>query len=171
MKAVSTRAIRHQPKTSIRRAPSAPTFTWSAYQRFPQHPAWEKTSGFRIQQRTRRSTGYVYTNCVLLRQTHPPPSGPQPPHLHPVCTHAFRQQWRRSIRLQPQKLTAHEQIVIRYLFAAPPAPPPSSGLHTSSFAPVVRQPVCREIGFPLPSNQCQHRTLHIQKGVLPYTLC
>ena len=27
------------------------------------------------------------------------------------------------------------------------------------------------IGMLLPHNQRQHRTLHIQKGVLPYTLC
>ena len=28
-----------------------------------------------------------------------------------------------------------------------------------------------EISMLLPSNQRQHRTLHIQKDVLPYTLC
>ena len=28
-----------------------------------------------------------------------------------------------------------------------------------------------EIGILLPNNQRQHRTLHIQKGVLPYALC
>ena len=29
----------------------------------------------------------------------------------------------------------------------------------------------REIGILLPNNQRQHRTLHIQKDVLPYALC
>ena len=29
----------------------------------------------------------------------------------------------------------------------------------------------REISFVLPNNQRQHRTLHIQKNVLPYALC
>ena len=29
----------------------------------------------------------------------------------------------------------------------------------------------KEIGILLPNNQCQHRTLHIQKDVLPYALC
>ena len=29
----------------------------------------------------------------------------------------------------------------------------------------------REIGVLLPNNQRQHRTLHIQKDVLPYALC
>ena len=29
----------------------------------------------------------------------------------------------------------------------------------------------REIGILLPNNQHQHRTLHIQKDVLPYALC
>jgi hypothetical protein len=29
----------------------------------------------------------------------------------------------------------------------------------------------REIGISLPNNQRQHRTLHIQKDVLPYALC
>jgi len=28
-----------------------------------------------------------------------------------------------------------------------------------------------EIGILLPNNQRQHRTLHIQKDVLPYALC
>ena len=28
-----------------------------------------------------------------------------------------------------------------------------------------------EIGISLPNNQCQHRTLHIRKDVLPYALC
>ena len=32
----------------------------------------------------------------------------------------------------------------------------------------VRQ---REIGILLPNNQRQHRTLYIQKDVLPYALC
>jgi len=31
--------------------------------------------------------------------------------------------------------------------------------------------VQREIGMLLPNNQRQHRTLHIQKDVLPYALC
>ena len=31
--------------------------------------------------------------------------------------------------------------------------------------------VRREIDFSLPDNQRQHRTLHIQKHVLPYALC
>jgi len=30
---------------------------------------------------------------------------------------------------------------------------------------------CAEIGVLLPNNQRQHRTLHIQKDVLPYALC
>ena len=30
---------------------------------------------------------------------------------------------------------------------------------------------CRDIGMLLPNNQRQHRTLHIQKDVLPYALC
>jgi len=29
----------------------------------------------------------------------------------------------------------------------------------------------RKIGILLPNNQRQHRTLHIQKDVLPYALC
>jgi len=29
----------------------------------------------------------------------------------------------------------------------------------------------KEIGILLPNNQRQHRTLHIQKGMLPYALC
>ena len=43
--------------------------------------------------------------------------------------------------------------------------------------PVVRNPNERhrarhpEIGILLPNNQRQHRTLHIQKDVLPYALC
>ena len=28
----------------------------------------------------------------------------------------------------------------------------------------------KEIGILLPNNQCQHRTLHIQKDVLPYAV-
>jgi len=31
--------------------------------------------------------------------------------------------------------------------------------------------VCSEIDILLPDNQRQHRTLHIQKDVLPYALC
>ena len=32
-------------------------------------------------------------------------------------------------------------------------------------------PTSRDIGILLPNNQRQHRTLHIQKDVLPYALC
>ena len=38
------------------------------------------------------------------------------------------------------------------------------------FGLIVRVPL-REIGVLLPSSQRQHRTLHIQKDVLPYALC
>jgi len=34
-----------------------------------------------------------------------------------------------------------------------------------------KTPMQREIGILLPNNQRQHRTLHIQKDVLPYALC
>jgi len=42
------------------------------------------------------------------------------------------------------------------------------------FAPLSESPIappCGEIVILLPTNQRQHRTLHIQKDVLPYALC
>ena len=35
----------------------------------------------------------------------------------------------------------------------------------------MEQGTPREIGILLENNQCQHRTLHIQKDMLPYALC
>jgi len=31
--------------------------------------------------------------------------------------------------------------------------------------------ILREVGILLPNNQHQHRTMHIQKDMLPYALC
>jgi len=48
------------------------------------------------------------------------------------------------------------------------ANPSKSGVETISQPESSR---AREIGVLLPNNQRQHRTLHIQKGVLPHALC
>ena len=42
---------------------------------------------------------------------------------------------------------------------------------TDSACSTPLQHAPREIGILLPNNQRQHRTLHIQKDVLPYALC
>ena len=45
--------------------------------------------------------------------------------------------------------------------------------HSNAVAAGPKRPTrcCREIGILLPNNQRQHRTLNIQKDVLPYALC
>jgi len=51
------------------------------------------------------------------------------------------------------------------------APEPILGALIVSPAQASQLWLFREIGILLPNNQRQHRTLYIQKDVLPYALC
>ena len=48
---------------------------------------------------------------------------------------------------------------------------PNTPLYPAHIACTPQAIQSGEIGILLPNNQRQHRTLHIQKDVLPYVLC
>jgi len=79
--------------------------------------------------------------------------------------------------LPPSNETPRGACFVRHalciLLTAPKQPCPYDAIASldENSQELWQGPGCEEIGISLPNNHRQHRTVHIQKHLLPYALC